>query len=392
MDLTSSVPSACHIASTRSPFATLAVDHDAIAHNTALVATTAAVPVMAVVKADGFGLGMAQVARTAVRGGAIALGVATVDEALSLRSSGITARVLAWLVDPLSDLADAIRLGVELGCSTVTLLEAIVAEARALGITARVHLEIDTGLSRSGADPGSWERLCRAAAEHERFGAVRVVGIWSHLARANESHPSATASAVDAFTDAAVVAAEAGLTPEVLHLASSGAALAHPSTRFSLVRVGQALFGVQPVDGRHYPLRPVLRLTSRVVQLRRVPAGTSVSYGGGYRTATETTLALIPLGYADGIPRLAGDRAEVMLRGRRCRVVGRVSMDQLIVDAGPVSSDVAEGDEVVLIGDPDAGEPGLAEWAHWAETIPQEIMTGFGPRVQREHRGAARVA
>jgi alanine racemase len=392
MDSISSAPSACDTAPTFSPFASLSVDHDAIAHNAAVVRSIAGVPVMAVVKADGFGLGMAQVARTALRGGATALGVATVEEALKLRSSGIVARVLAWLVDPRSDLATAIRLGVELGCSTEGLLDAIVAEARALGITARVHLEIDTGLARSGADPGSWERLCRAAAEYERFGALRVVGVWSHLARANESHPSATASEVDAFTDAAVVAAEAGLTPDVLHLASSGAALAHPSTRFSLVRCGQALFGLQPVDGRHYPLRPVVRLTSRIVQLRRVSAGTPVSYGGGYRTAAQTTLALVPLGYADGIPRLAGDRAEVMLRGRRCRVVGRVSMDQLIVDAGPVATEVAEGDEVVLIGDPADGEPGLAEWAHWAETIPQEIMTGFGPRVRREHRGAARVA
>jgi alanine racemase len=391
MTLTSSAPSSCGTAAVR-PLATLTVDHRAIAHNVGVLRHIAGVPVLAVVKADGFGLGMQQVARTALLAGASALGVATVDEALALRSAGIVARVLAWLADPLSDLATAIRLGVELGCSTESLLDVIVAEARALGITARLHLEVDTGLSRGGADSASWERLCRAAAGYERFGAVRVVGVWSHLARANEVHASATASAVDAFTEAAITAADAGLTPDLLHLASSGAALAHPATRFSLVRCGQALFGIQPVDGERFDLHPVLRLTSRIVQLRSVPPETPVSYGGTYRTPSRTTLALVPIGYADGIPRLAGGRAEVTVRGRRCRVVGRISMDQLIVDVGAVDGSVREGDEVVLVGDPAAGEPGLAEWAQWAETIPQEIMTGFGPRVQRRHLGAARVA
>jgi alanine racemase len=382
----------CDIAPAIRPFATLTVDHDAIAHNVGVLRSVSGVPVLAVVKADGFGLGMALVARTALRAGATALGVATVDEALQLRSAGITARLLAWLSDPQSDLAPAIRLGVELGCPSERMLEAIAERARLVGITARVHLEIDTGLSRGGADRDEWEHLCRLAAKLERYGNVRVVGVWSHLARANEPHPSATASAVDAFREATQVARDAGLTPDVLHLASSGAALAHPETRFSLVRCGQALFGVQPVDGERFDLRPAVRLTSRVVQLRHVSAGTPVSYGGDYRTAVDTVLALVPLGYADGIPRSAGDRAEVTLHGRRCRVVGRVSMDQLIVDAGPVLSQVREGDEVVIIGDPACGEPGLDEWARWAGTIPQEIMTGFGPRVRREHRGAARVA
>lgn len=374
------------------PFATLTVDHDAIAHNVGVLRAVAGVPVLAVVKADGFGLGMATVARTALRAGASALGVATVDEALQLRSAGISARLLAWLADPLTDLASAIRLGVELGVPSERMLDAVAAQARAVGVTARVHLEVDTGLSRGGAEPADWARLCGAAAELERFGTVRVVGVWSHLARANEPHPSATAVAVDAFRDAVEVAVAAGLTPDVLHLASSGAALAHPATRFSLVRCGQALFGVQPVDGRVYDLRPVVRLTSRIVQLRRVPPGTPVSYGGDYRTPAETVLALVPLGYADGIPRAAGDRAEVSILGHRCRVVGRVSMDQLIVDASPVGAEVREGDEVVVLGDPEAGEPGLAEWGQWAGTIPQEVMTGFGGRIHRVHRGAARVA
>jgi alanine racemase len=382
----------CDVAPSIRPFATLTVDHDAIAHNVGVLRAVSGVPVLAVVKADGFGLGMALVARTALRAGAAALGVATVDEALQLRSAGVTARLLAWLSDPQSDLASAIRLGIELGCPSERMLEAIAARARLVGITARVHLEIDTGLSRGGADPDEWERLCHLAAGLERYGTVRVVGVWSHLARANEPHPSATASAVDAFRRAARVARDAGLTPDVLHLASSGAALSHPATRFSLVRCGQALFGVQPVDGERFDLRPAVRLTSRVVQLRQVKAGTPVSYGGDYRTAADTVLALVPLGYADGIPRAAGDRAEVTLHGRRCRVVGRVSMDQLIVDAGPVAADVRDGDEVVVIGDPADGEPGLDEWAHWAGTIPQEIMTGFGQRVRREHRGAVRVA
>lgn len=372
------------------PFAVLAVDHAAIAANVRLLARTAGVPVMAVVKADGFGTGMLEVARTAVRAGAAALGVATVEEALRLRTGGLHVRILAWLCDAGSRLREAVALRVELGCSTPEQLAAVAEAARAAGCAARVHLEVDTGLTRGGASREGRAELFACAARYEGLGLVEAVAVWSHLAHADQPDPGASADAVARLREAVALAREAGLRPGLTHLGSSGAALAHPEARLDLVRCGQALFGIQPVQGVDAALVPAVRLTSRVLLVREVPAGTSVSYGARYTTPAATTLALVPVGYADGIPRGLRDGASVTIGGRRCRVAGRVSMDQLVVDAGQGAA-VRAGDEVVVFGDPAAGEPALAEWAAWADTIPQEILTGIGARVQRRHEGGAHV-
>lgn len=370
--------------------ATLTIDHAAIAANVRILAEVAEADVLAVVKANGFGLGAVDVARTAVASGAAALGVATIDEAIELRRGGLVVPVLAWLGHPSGDLATALRLRVELASATEEMLTAIAATAAALGVVARVHLQVDTGMHRGGADVTDWPNLCRVAARFERAGTIRVVGVWSHLANASNAHWSAVEPQVIAFKLALGTAVASGLRPERVHLASSGATFAHPRTRFSLVRCGAAMYGIEPVEGRRYGLHPVVRVAARIAQLQRVEADAAVGYGGGFVTSRPTTLALVPIGYADGVPRSLSGIGRVSVNGRLCPIVGSVSMDQIVVDVG--NAPVATGDEVVFIGDPLRGEPSLAQVARWAGTIPQEILTGLGDRFERVHSGAQRVA
>ena len=373
--------------------ATLTVDHTAFAHNLGVMRRVSGVDVLAVVKANGFGLGAVPLARTAAASGATALGVATIDEAIALRTAGLTLPILAWLPHPGADLATALRLQIDIACGTEEMLTAVAATATVVGVKARVHLEADTGMHRGGASPLEWPELCRAAARLERAGTVRVVGVWSHLANPGHPHWSAVANQVDAFTLALGSAYASGLQPEHHHIASSGAALAHPRTRFTLVRAGAGLYGIEPVEGHEFGLRPVVRVAARIVQVKRVRAGSAVGYGAGHVTQDATTLAVVPFGYADGVPRSLANTGEVSVGGIRCRIVGAVSMDQIVVDlgTGPAAAAVA-GDEIVLIGDPQAGEPSLAEVAQWAGTIPQEILTGLGDRFARVHEGAQNVA
>ncbi len=369
--------------------ATLTVDHAAVAENLRILRESAGVDVMAVVKADGFGLGAIELSRTLAANGASALGVTTVDEAIVLRRAGLTLPVLAWLGHPGADIATALRLRVELSCASEEMLVAVAATAAVLGLVARIHLEVDTGMHRGGAAPLHWEDLCRSAARLERAGSLRVAGIWSHLARAGHPHWSAVADQEEAFRLALGSALASGLQP-IAHLASSAAALAHPRTRHDLVRCGAALYGIEPVEGRNYGLRPVVRVAARILQLRAVGAGSSVGYGAGHITREATTLALLPLGYADGVPRSLAGTGQVSIAGMRCPIVGAVSMDQLVVDVGQL--ELQPGDEAVLIGDPEAGEPSLADIARLAGTIPQEVLGNLGARFERIHLGAQRVA
>jgi alanine racemase len=329
--------------------------------------------VLAVVKADGYGHGAELAARAALEGGADQLGVADVAEALALRASGIDAPLLAWLHDPDADFAPAIAVGVELGISSAAQLE------RAAG--AVVHLKIDTGLSRNGVPPADWAVVCARAAELERTGVLRVRGVWSHLANAGAAE---TARQRDRFEEAVAVASAAGLAPELRHLAASEAAIASPETRYDLVRIGIAMYGLPPAAGMDVAalgLRPAMELSAPVVNVKRVPAGEGVSYGFVHRTGRATTLALVPLGYADGVPRAATGGAQVAIGGRRHPVVGRIAMDQLVVDVG--DTPVALGDRAVLWGDPVTGAPSAEDWAAAAGTIGYEIVTRVGPRVPR---------
>lgn len=370
--------------------ATLTIDHSALAHNLALVCRVSGVDVMAVVKADGFGLGAVQVARTMAAAGASSLGVTSIDEALALRRAGLTLPILAWLAHPGADLAGAIRSRIELSAATIEMVLAVSTAADKLGVTAGVHLEADTGLKRGGASATDWPELCRVAARLERAGSIRVVGVWSHLARAAHPHWSAVEGQVEDFQLAVGEAFATGLRPSRIHLANSGAALAHPRARFTESRSGAALFGIEPVEGREFGVRPVVRVGARILHVREVHAGDAVGYNAGWVAPGATRLGLVPIGYADGVPRTLSGTGWLSVRGRPCRIVGAISMDQLLVDLGDL--DAQPGDEAVFLGDPAMGEPSLGEVAARAGTIPQEILTNLGNRFERIHRGAQNVA
>ncbi|TNH24462.1 alanine racemase [Micromonospora orduensis] len=371
-----------------SALARAAVDLGAIAGNVRTIAAVTGTDLMAVVKADGFGHGAVPVARAALRAGAGWLGVTSASEALALRDAGITAPTLSWLHRPDDDFASLIAAGVDVGVSTTTHLHAVAAAAHRLGAPALVQLKADTGLARNGAGGDDWPELAGWARKYEVEGSVRVRGVWSHLADADVPGSPALARQVTTFEEALRVARGAGLDPELVHLANSAAALSAPTTRYDLCRIGLALYGVDPFGATGpgaFGLRAAMTLRTTVVNVKRVPAGTGVSYGPEYVTCGRTTLALLPVGYADGLTRAAEGRAAVWLGGRRCPVVGRVAMDQCVVDAGDLP--VSIGDPVVVFGPADGERtpPTVGEWARWAGTNPHEILTGIGARVARDH-------
>ena len=373
--------------STARPFREAVVDLDAIRENVATL-TSRAAPArsMVVVKANAYGHGAVPVARAALAGGADWLGVADLEEAVGLRDAGIDAPILAWLHDPDTDFARAVSRGIELGVSSIHQLRSVADAAASVGHRAAVHLKLDTGLSRNGLAPQDWPEVMALAARLERDGAVIVRGIFSHLANTSADEDAAQLAA---FTDAVSMATAAGLSPEVRHLASTAGAVRRPESRLDLVRLGIGCYGVSPFDdgttAGALGLRAAMTLRARVAAVRRVEPGTGVSYGHAWRATRPTTLALVPLGYADGVPRQASDRAEVLLAGARRRVVGRIAMDQFVVDAG--DADVAVGDEVVLFGDPATGAPSADDWARAADTIGYEIVTRIGPRGRRTYVG-----
>ncbi|MFN4003045.1 alanine racemase [Microcella sp.] len=348
----------------------------AISANTAtlrrLVPTTHA---MAIVKADGYGHGAVTAARAALEAGVDHLGVADLDEAFELRAAGIDAPVLAWLHDPEADLSAAAEAGIALGVSS----RAQLARAAASGHRATVHVKVDTGLSRNGVIEAEWGPLVERLAAHVAAGEIVLGGVFSHLSNTSPDDDRAQVVAFERFLDAV---RSVGLEPGLRHLAASAAALDHPATRYDMVRLGIGLYGIAPE--RHLrgtlPLVPAMRLSARVVGLKRVPAGSGVSYGYRHRTTAPTTLALVPLGYADGVPRAAVD-APVRIGESVHRVVGRIAMDQLIVDVG--DTPVAIGDRAVLWGDPAEGDPSVDAWADAAGTIAYELVTRLGRRVHR---------
>ena len=359
------------------------VDHAAIAHNTRVLAGLARGELMAVVKADGFGHGMLPVARTTLANGATWLGVTSLAEAMTLRAAGITAPVLSWMHLPDQDFAPAITADVTLSASSTAHLTGIAAGAVHANRPATVHLKLDTGLSRNGCPAGEWPALVALARRYERDGVLRVDGIWTHLAAADvPGDPSAQAQ-LRAYTDGLDLAESAGLTPSIRHVANSAGIVDLPETHFDLVRAGIGLYGVEPIRGQDHGLRPAMTLRSRAIMVKRVPAGTGVSYEHRYVTERPTTLALVPLGFADGVPRLLSNRGWIVVNGKRCAIAGRVAMDQFVADAG--DDDVAIGDDVILFGPGDHGEPTVAEWADWAGTNAHEILTGIGARVPRRH-------
>jgi alanine racemase len=365
-----------------------AVDLAAVRHNVAvLVAAAPGAATMAVVKAEGYGHGAVPVARAALEAGARWLGVCTLEEALELRAAGIGAPVLSWLHLPDDDFAPAVAAGVDLSVASRAHLAAVLEGAGRAGRAVRLHLKIDTGLGRNGAAAADWPDLLDDAAKAQAESAAEIVAVWSHLAHADEpAHPMLDVQAAR-LTAAWQAAVDRGLTP-IRHLANSAATLTRPDLHFDLVRPGIAVYGLDPL-GRPVadsPLRPAMTLSARVALVKRVPAGEGVSYGHAWTAPVDTTLALVPVGYADGVPRrmnFAG-RMRVLLGGRLRPVVGRVCMDQVVVDCGADGGGVAVGDRAVLFGPGDRGEPTAQDWADELGTIHYEVVTGVhGRRVQR---------
>ncbi|MBB4686410.1 alanine racemase [Amycolatopsis jiangsuensis] len=365
-----------------SPRAEVVIDLEAVRHNVSLLTARASgAAVMAVVKGDAYGHGAVPVARAAVEAGATWLGTCSLAEALDLRAAGITTPLFSWLDVPEVDFAPGIEADVDLGASSVDELTRIAEAAERVGKTARVHLKIDTGLSRNGCPPAEWPALVEAAAAAP---SVEVVAVWSHLACADEPGHASVDLQAKRFTEAYDLARAAGLNP-IRHLANSAALLTRPDLHFELVRPGIAVYGLNPVDTGD-DLRPAMTFRSTVVLAKRLPAGESVSYGHTWTAPRDTTLALVPTGYADGVPRSLSGRMDVWLGGRRRPVAGRVCMDQLVVDCGDDAP--SAGDEVVLFGAGGAGEPTAREWADKLGTIDYEIVTSmYRPRVRRRYLG-----
>ena len=344
---------------------------------------------MAVVKSDGYGHGALPCARAAVEAGASWLGTATPEEALALRADGRLpddVRIMCWLWTPGGPWREAIEARIDVSVSGMWALREVTAAAREAGLPARVQLKADTGLGRGGCQPGDdWAELVREALVAERAGLVRVTGLWSHFACADEpGHPSIDAQ-LGLFREMVAHAEDRGVRPEVRHIANSPATLTRPDSHFDLVRTGIAVYGISPSPELGAPadfgLRPVMTLSASVALVKQVPGGHGVSYGHRYTTAGETTLGLIPVGYADGVPRHASSAGPVLVGGKWRTVAGRVAMDQFVVDLG--GDEPEPGERAVLFGPGDGGEPTAEDWAQAAGTIAYEIVTRIGTRVPR---------
>jgi alanine racemase len=366
------------------------IDLDAIRDNVALMRAGTTAEVMAVVKGDGYGHGMVPSARAALAGGATWLGVATMEEGLALRRAGLDVPVLAWLHSPGLPLHDGVAAGLDLSASSLQLVEELVTAARRVGQQARVHLKLDTGLARAGATAAEWPAVLEAAAKAQADGDIDVVGVWSHLVYADVPDHDTNNHQLAAFAEGLAVAERYGITPRYRHIANSAATLTRPDAHYDLVRPGIAVYGLSPVEGETFGLRPAMTAHARVALTKRVPAGQGVSYGHAYVTPRETTLALVPLGYADGVPRAASNSGPVQLGGERRTIAGRVCMDQIVLDVG--DDDVAAGDVATLFGPGDDGGPTADDWAAAVGTINYEIVTRFGStRVPRVFDGTAGV-
>jgi alanine racemase len=310
------------------------------------------------------------------------------EEALALRQAGIENRVLAWLWTPheTTALRDAVAAGVDISVSSAEALELVVTTAAELGTTARVHLKIDTGLSRNGITGADWPDVVTATAKAAATGGIQATGIWSHFAYADmPGHPTIVRQ-VERFRAALDEAERLGVVPEVRHLANSAATVNLPDAHFDLVRPGVAIYGLSPVPEQgDFGLVPAMTLRTHLANVKRVGAGEGVSYGHQYVTERETTLALVPLGYADGIPRAATNAGPIAINGSRYTISGRVCMDQFVVDIGDAAA--SAGDEAILFGPGADGEPTAQDWADVLDTIHYEVITRIGARVPRSYTG-----
>ncbi|MDZ5621402.1 alanine racemase [Nocardioides sp. HM23] len=375
------------------PLAEIVVDLAAIRNNVRVLRGLVGVPLIAVVKADGYGHGMVEAAHAAREGGAEWIAVATVDEALRLRAAGYGGPLLCWLMLPGTNLERPVAEGIDVTAYTGAELDAIAAAAEAAGRRARVQLKVDTGLNRGGAPRATWADLFARAREGERDGSWKVTGLWSHFACSDEPAHPANDRQEQAFRAAVALAEDGGLRPELLHLANSAGAVLRPSSRFDAVRCGISIYGLDPAPGStpDLGLVPAMTVRTRLGLVKDLVPGDGVSYGHRWVADRPTTVGLVPLGYGDGVPRHAfrpGGRgnpdntAEVAVGGKRRPIRGSVCMDQFMVDLG--GDPAAAGDEVVLFGaGPDV--PTAQDWAEACGTISYEIVTRIGGRMTRTY-------
>ena len=355
------------------------VNLNAISNNIKLVKSKTQAQILAVVKADAYGHGLIPVAKCAVDAGATWLGVALLEEAISLREAGIKVPIISWLTPPSSDFKKAIELDIDVAIPSLKHLELIVAAGKAVGKKPRVHIEVDTGMTRGGL-LGEWPEFLIAA----KGADIEVVGFWSHFARADEPDEIANQSQVLEFESKLAQLIATGITPKYIHLANSAATLTNPNSHKNIVRLGIAMYGLSPDvntlgSSQNLELEPAMTLKAEIHLVKRVPAGSPVGYGGTQTTLRDTKLAIITIGYADGIPRNASSAAGVFVAGRKAAIIGRVSMDQFVVDLGADSNAVA-GEIVEVFG---ANGYSIDDWAAASGTINYEIVTRIAARVPR---------
>lgn len=350
---------------------------------------------MAVVKGNAYGHGLVEVARTAVEAGAHWLGTAQLSEAILLRRAGIQVPILSWLYlasQTSETIREALENRIDVSLGSVRQLEVLAGIAALLGRPAVVRLELDSGLSRGGARKEDWAELVARARQAELEGTLRVRGIWTHLAWADvPAHPG-NAAAVAEFEDAVRQAREAGLTPDLRHVSSSANILDRPEFHFDMVRAGLASYGLAPadhLDPADFGLRPALSVTAPLVMVKKVPAGTGVSYEHQAITYEPRFLGLIPLGYADGIPKGISGRSVVNIGGRQVPVIGKVCMDQFMVDLGPDATGIDVGDTAVLFGDPACGAASADDWGAAIGSHGDEIINRIAPRLPRVYESSA---
>lgn len=358
------------------------IDLGAIEHNVRTICESVAVPVMTVVKADGYGHGAVPVALAALQAGASWLGVAFVDEALELRQSGVSGRILAWLLSADDNIAEALSLDIDVSVASVEMLSQVVQVGRDLNVTPRVHVEVDTGLARAGAAESEWSALFAAVQSHVGIGDIEFVSLWSHLACADEPEHLANTAQKHRFEQAIQTATAAGLRDFFKHIANSAGAIAHADLHYDLVRVGIATYGVTPGDelgdATELGLRPAMTVSAQVAHVRRLNTGDGVSYSHRWTASRPTTVGLIPIGYADGIPRSATNHGWVTYQGTEYPIVGTVCMDQFVVDFGDV--EVPVGARVELFG---TGVSSAHQWAKACGSIGYELVTRLGSRIER---------
>ena len=352
------------------------IDTGNLAFNIAHLKATSKTNLMAVVKADAYGHGLLGVGLSAEKAGADWLGVALLEEAITLRTHGVRIPILAWLVSPGSDFKSAVDHDIDIAVASIAAFR----EIAVLPGKPRIHIELDTGMTRGGF-LDEWQEFLQ-----QDFSTVNVIGVFSHFARADEPNEKQNEEQFNRFNQMVADLANIGINPPIKHLSNSAATLKNPSAHFNLVRTGISLYGLSPDvsslgNSRDLSLKPVMQLRAKLHLVKQVPAGAAVGYGATAHTTQETKLGVVAMGYADGIPRIAKN-VGVFIDGKRAPVIGRISMDQFVVDLGADSTAVS-GDWVIVFGDGSKGEYTADDWGAASLSINYEIVTRIGPRVPR---------